>query len=54
MRAIIRDSGALDRTEERIAMLTDAALEALADAEFVGEAREVLRDLAGAATQRRY
>ena len=53
MRAIIRGSGALDRTEERIAMLTDAALDALADADIEAEAREVLRDLADAATQRR-
>jgi geranylgeranyl diphosphate synthase type I len=53
MRAIIRDSGALDRTEERITMLTGAALAALADADIEEEAREVLRDLADAATKRR-
>ena len=50
--AIIRDSGALDRTEERIAVLTDAALAALAEADVEAEAKSVLRDLADAATRR--
>lgn len=52
LRALIRESGALTRTEERIAMLTDAALEALAHADIEPEARTVLHDLADAATKR--
>jgi geranylgeranyl diphosphate synthase type I len=52
LRTIIRDSGALDRTEERIAVLTAAALATLEAAEIDDEARSVLRDLADAATRR--
>jgi geranylgeranyl diphosphate synthase type I len=52
LRAIIRDSGALDRTEERIAALKAAALDALGTAEIDAEARDVLHDLADAATRR--
>jgi geranylgeranyl diphosphate synthase type I len=53
LRAIISESGALDRTEERIATLTASALAALDDAEIEAEARTVLHDLADAATRRR-
>ncbi|WP_422774027.1 polyprenyl synthetase family protein [Plantactinospora sp. WMMC1484] len=53
LREIITDSGALDRTERRIAALTDAALTALADADLEAEAREVLVDLAVVATRRK-
>jgi geranylgeranyl diphosphate synthase, type I len=52
LRSIIRASGALDRTEQRIAALTEAALAALARADIEAEARSVLRDLADAATRR--
>ncbi|HEU4346810.1 MAG TPA: polyprenyl synthetase family protein [Actinoplanes sp.] len=52
LRAIIRDSGALARTEERIGTLTWAALDALAGAEIEEEPRAVLVALAEAATQR--
>jgi geranylgeranyl diphosphate synthase type I len=52
---IITGCGALDRTERRIASLTDAALTALADAEaeLVPDARQVLAELAVAATRRK-
>jgi len=53
LRTIIRDSGALDRTEERITVLTEAALATLDAAEIDAEARSVLRELADAATRRR-
>ncbi|MEV6931267.1 polyprenyl synthetase family protein [Dactylosporangium sp. NPDC051485] len=52
LRKTIVDSGALRRTEERIAQLTAAALEALGGADITDEAREVLTGLAQAATQR--
>jgi len=52
LRAIITDSGALDRTEERITVLTEAALAILDAADVEPEARSVLRDLAAAATKR--
>jgi geranylgeranyl diphosphate synthase type I len=53
LRAIIQDSGALQRTEERIAVLTSAALATLGAAPIDEEARSVLQDLADAATRRR-
>ncbi|UAB95036.1 polyprenyl synthetase family protein [Dactylosporangium vinaceum] len=52
LRSTIVDSGALQRTEERIADLTESALDALAEAEITDEARDVLTGLAQAATQR--
>jgi geranylgeranyl diphosphate synthase type I len=52
LRSIIRDTGALERTEHRIAALTDAALIALAGAAIEDEARAVLTELAAAATRR--
>jgi geranylgeranyl diphosphate synthase type I len=52
LRTLIRDSGALDRTEEQITALTTAALAALAEAEMDAEARTVLLELADAATRR--
>jgi geranylgeranyl diphosphate synthase, type I len=52
LRALIRASGALARTEERITVLTSTALAALAAAEMEAEAREVLLELADAATRR--
>jgi geranylgeranyl diphosphate synthase, type I len=52
LRSIIRDTGALDRTERRIVELTDAALAALAAAAIDQEARAVLIELAAAATRR--
>ncbi|GAB1645972.1 polyprenyl synthetase family protein [Krasilnikovia sp. MM14-A1259] len=52
LRALIRGSGALARTEERIATLTTQALAALAAADVEPEARAVLHDLADAATRR--
>jgi geranylgeranyl diphosphate synthase type I len=52
LRKTIVESGALRRTEERIAELTAEALAALAAADVTDEAREVLTGLAQAATQR--
>jgi geranylgeranyl diphosphate synthase type I len=52
LRSLIRDSGALDRTEEQITWLTEAALAALEAAKIEPEARTVLHDLADAATRR--
>ena len=52
LRAIIRDSGALAATEQRIDELMSAALAALASAPIEDEARGVLRALADAATRR--
>jgi geranylgeranyl diphosphate synthase type I len=52
LRALIRDSGALARTEEQITALTATALAELAAAELDAEARTVLRELADAATKR--
>jgi geranylgeranyl diphosphate synthase type I len=53
LRGIITSSGALDRTERRIATLTDTALAALVGVELEAEAREVLVDLAVVATRRK-
>jgi geranylgeranyl diphosphate synthase type I len=52
LREIIRDTGALARTEERITVLTETALTALAGADVTAEARTVLTALAEAATKR--
>ncbi|MET7399503.1 polyprenyl synthetase family protein [Dactylosporangium sp. NPDC005572] len=52
LREVIVRTGALERTEQRIAALTSTALEALAGADVTDEAREVLTGLAQAATQR--
>ena len=52
LREIITATGALDRTEQRIATLTDAALAALAAVDLDTEARQALVDLAIAATRR--
>ena len=52
LREIIVDSGALDRTEERIASLTKTALDALAPLDLAADAATVLTELARAATHR--
>ncbi|MFC4108037.1 polyprenyl synthetase family protein [Micromonospora zhanjiangensis] len=52
LREVITDSGALRRTEQRIAELTEAALAALEQAELEPEGRRVLVDLAFVATRR--
>ncbi|GGK70247.1 geranylgeranyl pyrophosphate synthase [Mangrovihabitans endophyticus] len=52
LRAVIRDSGALSRTERRITELTTAALTALDSADVQPQARAVLTELADAATRR--
>ena len=52
LQAIIRDTGALSRTEQRIASLTAQALEALEAAELAETAHQALRDLATAAAHR--
>ncbi|HET9516530.1 MAG TPA: polyprenyl synthetase family protein [Actinoplanes sp.] len=52
LRDIIRDTGALQRTESRIAALTAQALAALQAAPLDPDAAAVLRDLADAATRR--
>ncbi|MFI7645522.1 polyprenyl synthetase family protein [Micromonospora sp. NPDC049460] len=52
LREMISDSGALARTEQRIAALTDTALAALATVDLETEARQSLVDLAIAATRR--
>ena len=52
LRRVITRSGALDRTEARIAALTTSALASLDRAELDDEARRVLVDLAIAATRR--
>ena len=52
LRALIRDSGALARTEERITALTGTALQALTEAQVDAEARGVLLELTEAATRR--
>jgi geranylgeranyl diphosphate synthase type I len=52
LRAVIDGCGALARTEERIAVLTDTAAAALAGADVDREARAVLEALAVAATRR--
>ncbi|WP_041841973.1 polyprenyl synthetase family protein [Actinoplanes friuliensis] len=52
MRDLIRDSGALTRTETRITQLTEEAVSALSAADVEEEARSVLFELADAATRR--
>ncbi|MER7443134.1 polyprenyl synthetase family protein [Micromonospora avicenniae] len=52
LRGLITRSGALARTEQRIGMLTDSALAALATVDLDSEARQALVDLAAAATRR--
>lgn len=52
LREIITDTGALERTERRIAELTAAALDALNAARLAPEAAEALTSLATAATTR--
>jgi geranylgeranyl diphosphate synthase type I len=52
LRAVISATGALARTEERITELTATALAALRAADLLPEARDVLTDLADAATRR--
>ncbi len=52
LRRIITTSGAHDEVERRIHELTSASLGALDEAPVTDRAREVLRDLAAAATQR--
>jgi geranylgeranyl diphosphate synthase type I len=52
LRHVITSTGALDRTEARIAELTSVALDALAATKIDEGAREVLVDLAAAATAR--
>ncbi|SCL18233.1 geranylgeranyl diphosphate synthase, type I [Micromonospora pallida] len=52
LREVITASGALGRTEERIAALTDTALAALGTVDLETEARQALVDLAIAATRR--
>jgi len=52
LREIIVSTGALDRTERRIANLTEAALAALAQIPLAGGAADMLSDLALAATRR--
>jgi geranylgeranyl diphosphate synthase type I len=53
LREIITGTGALRRTEERIEQLTVSALAALSGVDLDAEAREVLTELAEAATHRR-
>jgi geranylgeranyl diphosphate synthase type I len=53
LREVIVSSGALARTERRIAALTATALAALDEVELDAEGREVLLDLAEVATRRR-
>jgi len=52
LRTLIRNSGALARTEERITALATSALAALSSAPLEAEARGVLLELADAATRR--
>jgi geranylgeranyl diphosphate synthase type I len=52
LRSIIADTGALQRTEERITELTATAVAALRAATVDADARAVLLDLADAATRR--
>ena len=53
LREVLHETGALARTEQLIAELTERAFAALDAAPVQDEAREVLRDLAVAATARR-
>ncbi|MFC0003322.1 polyprenyl synthetase family protein [Micromonospora siamensis] len=52
LRELITATGALDRTEQRIAALTETALAALGTVDLDTEARQALVDLAIAATRR--
>ncbi|MET0496385.1 MAG: polyprenyl synthetase family protein [Actinoplanes sp.] len=52
LRTIIRESGALTRTEERITTLTTTAVRALGRTEMDVDAKDVLLELADAATRR--
>jgi geranylgeranyl diphosphate synthase type I len=52
LRRVIEDSGALADVEQRISALTDQSLNALERAPISEPARDALRQLAGAATQR--
>ena len=52
LRGIIVDSGALERAEQRIANLTEAALRALGRVRLAGDASLMLVDLAQQATRR--
>ncbi len=52
LREIIEGTGALERTERRIAELTREALAALDSADLAPTGRRALTDLATAATQR--
>jgi geranylgeranyl diphosphate synthase type I len=52
LRTLITSSGAAEKVEEMILELTDQALTALDEAHLRDEARDVLRSLAAAATQR--
>ncbi|SCF41241.1 polyprenyl synthetase family protein [Micromonospora mirobrigensis] len=52
LRELITATGALDRTEQRIATLTETALAALGTVDLDTEARQALVDLAIAATRR--
>ena len=52
LRQIIADSGALARTELRIAELTETALAALETVDLDQQATDVLRELAAASTSR--
>ena len=54
LRAIIVDTGALDRIEQMIKVRADAALTALAEAPITGEAEAVLATLAAEAVDRDY
>lgn len=53
LRGVLVDTGALARTEERIAHLTARALDALTTGQFDAEAADTLAELASAATARR-
>jgi geranylgeranyl diphosphate synthase type I len=53
LRGVLVETGALARTEERIAQLTRRALDAVAAAGLDAEPAEALAELAGAATSRR-
>ncbi|HEU5355484.1 MAG TPA: polyprenyl synthetase family protein [Actinocrinis sp.] len=52
LRSVIADTGALDEVEARISELTETAMTALDEAPITSEAREVLGELAVAATAR--
>jgi geranylgeranyl diphosphate synthase type I len=54
LREIIVSTGALARTEERIANLTEASLRAIGMVQLAGGATAMLTELAGAATRRAF